>query len=555
MSFLPRTLRPHTVSLADGFALPDGRLLLLLLVGLAAAAWPSLSSLLPLAAGDTPLSFVPLVPVVGTYFLWRGLTLHELRQATRDTFLDGIALSILLAAAALLLVVLPAVMSWDYWLSRFDIPGLVILLAALLVGAWGIPALTRLWPALLYFLLAWPLPYLLIDNTIIPLTTRWTAQAVRALAPLLPLGIRPAHDLYTLVVPYRGHEVLLTVAQACAGVNGTVGLAIIALPVAAVARGDWELRAAWLGLGLILSWIMNILRILLLAAATAMWGAGPVMKFLHPEAGVVLFALSFLLLLLMGPLLQVDLSPLARRPSRAKRRPEWWKPRHLLLLAALLVGAWAAEGNLSQFTWLSTASLPAVSLRQSRDVMSVPPGWRVQRAGSISGWKSLFGPSTVSSVMTLQGKNGQNVLVQAILTKDISAFDTYGVENCYVFHGDTLRQVRRVLLGSGLTGTLIDFSTASGDMSTVYWLQPVSTPNGTYHERIALIADARSRRLPRDVPNAPIASDPLSGFAGKVAQLLSPWVGGHAGPTYNSVNAELQALAADVIAQERSTSK
>src|SRR5205085_6116993 len=182
-------------------------LLVLLLLGVAVAGWPSFSALLPLAGGDTPVSFVPLVPLMGAIFLLRRFSYARITSHPRDGFVDSIVLLLLCGAVVVVLLLLPVVMSWDYWLTRLDMPGVVLLLTALVVAAWGLPGLAQLGPALLYLLLAWPLPYLVIYNHIIPPLTDVTALATRIVASHLPLlGLRAnPQDAYTLLVPFQGH--------------------------------------------------------------------------------------------------------------------------------------------------------------------------------------------------------------------------------------------------------------------------------------------------------------------------------------------------------------
>src|SRR5438552_3471082 len=82
-------------------------LLLALLLGVAAAGWPSFSALLPLAGGDTPVSFVPLVPLMGAVFLVRRFSYAQIRSRPRDGFVDGIVLLLLCGAVVVVLLVLP----------------------------------------------------------------------------------------------------------------------------------------------------------------------------------------------------------------------------------------------------------------------------------------------------------------------------------------------------------------------------------------------------------------------------------------------------------------
>src|SRR5205085_9288480 len=102
-------------------ALAERGLLAAILLAVAVVGWPSIRGLLALADGDTPVSFVPLVGLIGVAGLLYRADGERLRSQHRDTFLDGLALVVLLGAATVVLYLLPATLSWDYWLASLDI--------------------------------------------------------------------------------------------------------------------------------------------------------------------------------------------------------------------------------------------------------------------------------------------------------------------------------------------------------------------------------------------------------------------------------------------------
>jgi hypothetical protein len=283
------------------------------------------------------------------------------------------------------------------------------------------------------------------------------------------------------------------------------------------------------------------------------------MTVLHPTVGLALFALSFALLLALAPRCHLDIGAPWRTRAAAdngeKRPARAWGWRRLTMMLLIVSGAALAESNLQQFDWLSDSSLPTAGLTNPHELFHAPPGWHVTGADTVTGWAPFFGPSTVSAVMTVATPGQSSVGVQAILTRDESAFSTYGVENCYTFHGYQLQAVRRTPLGNGVTGTLIDFRVQGQPASALYWIQPVRTPKGLYHQRIVLITDGGRRslrlaNLPRKIA-APGIVQPVQGLATAIAGFLSPWIGGNGGPAYTASNLELQALGQAVIARER----
>jgi hypothetical protein len=206
------------------------------------------------------------------------------------------------------------------------------------------------------------------------------------------------------------------------------------------------------------------------------------------------------------------------------------------------------ENDLNQSRWVSEATLPRVGLARPADLFSTPAGWRLMDVTPMDSWRSLFGPSTVAAVMDVMSPSQTHIGVQAILTRDAGTFTTYGVENCYIFHGYTLQGVHRVALGNGVIGTVVDFRD-SARAATLYWLQPVQTPQGLFHERIELIADAAPRvaRLQTAVQGSPLQRAAIA-----MLDLLSPWSSDKsADPAYQDMNEQLQDLGQAVVAQER----
>jgi hypothetical protein len=97
-------------------------------------------------------------------------------------------------------------------------------------------------------------------------------------------------------------------------------------------------------------------------------------------------------------------------------------------------------------------------------------------------------------------------------------------------------------------GTVVDFRD-SARAATLYWLQPVQTPQGLFHERIELIADAAPRvaRLQTAVQGSPLQRAAIA-----MLDLLSPWSSDKsADPAYQDMNEQLKDLGQAVVAQER----
>jgi hypothetical protein len=94
------------------------------------------------------------------------------------------------------------------------------------------------------------------------------------------------------------------------------------------------------------------------------------------------------------------------------------------------------------------------------------------------------------------------VLADVINTGKLQAFSDFGIEACYRFHGYSTEGVKRVDLGNGVVGTVLNWSDPDGlAWTTVYWLWAVREGSGLRYERVVLLLN--------DSNAARVASPPL----------------------------------------------
>jgi hypothetical protein len=226
----------------------------------------------------------------------------------------------------------------------------------------------------------------------------------------------------------------------------------------------------------------------------------------------------------------------------------------LVVLGTILGFCGLVESNLNQFGWLSEASLPRIGTTSAQDLMKVPPGWRMVGSEPLDGWQPLFGPASISKLLVLQGPEKPLVFVQAVLSRDLGDFTTYGVEQCYLFHGYTLQTVQHISLGNGVTAALVDFQVASGSRAvSLYWIQPVQTPSGLYHERIVVGTDVEAFQAMSSlhIPRAGVASPIVAKLGDSLIDFFSPWGSANVAPPFRLANRYVEWLSQSVIAQER----
>ena len=121
---------------------------------------------------------------------------------------------------------------------------------------------------------------------------------------------------------------------------------------------------------------------------------------------------------------------------------------------------------------------------------------------------------------TAQFRRGPfTIWLDAIVSPDLGALDSYTLAHCYAFHHFHVRLARRVDLGNGVVGQAFVYETRAATWHAVAWEWPVVHAGGSVeHERIVLLASSRTRPLPRRVR----ASSPLAGPVLSVENAAAP---------------------------------
>jgi exosortase/archaeosortase family protein len=475
------------------------------LVGVTLAAYHyTLSSLLQTINFDTPLAYLGLVPVIAGalgYALGRA---GGPEPAIHDRQLDYIIGVPLIAIAWAINEFLPSSQSVLFWVRRMDLVSLPFFVAGAVAILFGTRVLWRQKVAICYLFLAWPWPYTTFLLGTLNGFTSLTVSGLTAALRIVHLGA-PVHaadgetGLFQIV--HHGQAFPVSVATACSGVDGMVGFFLVGAALLAIVHGPWLRKALWLAVGLVLLWATNLGRLLLIFWAGKNWGEHVALKILHPIAGLIIFNIGvvFMLLLLRPFGLRLGrVNPGTPTAKRAPRSPKnsGQKAQPVFAATALVavVGAVLMVNNtsLKSFDIVAGASgdarLPSFLVDPA-----APAGWAPIFTTEYIQNKSLFGNSSRWFRYTYFDRGGGDlsatvpVIADVINANGFRGFGAYGVEACYDFHGYSLRDLARVSLGGGITGEALSYSTPTdGDWSIVYWVWPVKTGTQTRYERIIL---------------------------------------------------------------------
>ena len=441
-----------------------------ILLFLVVANWYSLLQLGSYALGDTPVAFVAAVPLLAGYLMVHDWRARRAGEEQTDLFFDGVVFLALFIVCAVLLFVLPARLSWYYWLQRLDLLVLPLFAVALVFLFSGLGGISAVRSALLFLFLVWPYPLVLASQVLGPALVFLSGivglLVVKGLG--LPVAVSAADP--TRFVGTGAQRFTIVLAETCSGMNAMLGFLVIGLPLVLVWSGPRSRKVGWLATGMLAALASNLVRVgLLLYLATTM-GVDIALGTVHPFLGAVLFAMVFLGMLgvarffgigFRGPE-SLRVSKSSRAGGRAGLAPRLWVAG--LASAVLAVG----QTTLAQFGPLNDDSLPAVPVGESWMLLPEMPGW-VREWRPATDWQDLFGRDS-QSLVALYRKGNASMVVQYVVAADKGALDRYSPEQCDLYHGGRLLGVSTVDIGHGIWArfvhTQLDRGEGQGEVSS-----------------------------------------------------------------------------------------
>ncbi len=517
---------------------------------------------------DTPLAYLGMVPIIAVLI---ALAVPRNRSGPdiQDRELDHIIGVPLVIGCTLAIWLLPQRMSTVYWDDRLDLPVLPIFLFGVLVLLFGLREAWRYRVPVGYLFLAWQLPYTMLIDHAVDASTTLTIKSLAAVLQVFPFA-RPTPggdgSLFHIgATAASGFDV--SIASACAGVNSMVGFLVVGIAFLTVTRrrrpagsGGSSAGSAvrrkllWLGFGLVLVWVFNLGRLLLVLAVGRQWGETVAIDGLHPYVGFLVFVVAVALAARALPLFDLE-TTVGRRPASALPRGHRW-PRRLatssrvrggwrlgastVALGALVIGGF--DGGFSRY------ELTAGSLGQPRvsgfDQSPVTFGGSIPAAPQSFEWvRRYFGDSSTWHRYTYPAVAGDEVIADVIDAGSLSPFNTYNVQACYAFHGYPFSPQRRVDLGGGIVGFVLDYQQPEQRVTwnVVYWVWKIRATKGERYERVVLLRPSTSRgeALTRITSAPPVQSSPFRGVGYSNTS-------GHAAPA-NPARTELIALARQAV--------
>jgi exosortase/archaeosortase family protein len=461
----------------------------------------SLLTLVKSVGLETPLAYVGLAPLIALVLAGLRARVSKPELPIYDRQVDYIIGVPLLAVAVIVNTVFRSRMSTMFWVWRVDMFSLPFFVAGAVCVVFGVRTAWRQKAAIAFLFLAWPYVYQVLLLRFLNQLTSTTLAGVRSATGLIPVAKSvPGSDGSLFQVTHAGRPFQISVASACAGVNGMVGFLLVGAAFAVIVRGPLLRKVLWLAGGVTLLWAINVGRILFIFWTGRMWGEDVAIDVFHPFIGLVTFSGGVVLMVLSlrffglridGALLEPPTADATEGDGRVKHSHLIAVPRvRWALLVVGLVGLPLAilNSNLKSFDLVADA-LGEPRLASFSDYPAVPDGWEAHLSDRYDWAKPYFGASSswlrytlspgTSSQLQLQ--SSEPVVADVISTSDLQSFSTYGVEACYRFHGYKLRDLAQVDLGGGIKAQSLSFYNPklAQDWTVLYWVWPVQTEQGT----------------------------------------------------------------------------
>ncbi|MCE5313303.1 MAG: exosortase/archaeosortase family protein [Nitrospiraceae bacterium] len=228
-----------------------------------------------------------LVPLIAGYFLYQRL------PAIFATAARPANSGALVIALAVVMYVLGNVGA-EYFTQRVS---MVILLIGLVIYSFGYEVFKKMALPLGYLFLMVPLPYIVYDSFAFPLKIFVTKVSVIALKLM---GIIVLREGNIIMFP----NIVLEVADACSGMRSMVSL--LALSVAIAFVGNFSSAKKWMIVlaAVPVAIITNALRVIITGLLAQFWGAAAAEGFFHEFAGLVVFGLAMVMLIVFAAVLR-----------------------------------------------------------------------------------------------------------------------------------------------------------------------------------------------------------------------------------------------------------
>jgi exosortase/archaeosortase family protein len=532
-----------------------------IIVATVAAYHFTLASMFDFLRLDTPLAYLPLLPLfcVGIAIITARRYQFAKRpiQDRQIDFLVGIPMVVL---ALLLITLAPVIASTYYWSDRADVVSMALFAAGATIIGYGITWMWRLKASFIFLLLMWPALYLHLMSGVMQRFTDVTNSALARIVQHVPLGTTLGANPGDLIVTVpHGAPLTISIVTACSGANSVLGFALIGGAILTVMGGGRGRKLLWWITGMALAFALNIVRLTSIIFLAHIGHPSLALGGYHAVIGLVLFAVVVLVMLWALPLFGLHykeqvkdkISVAAKAAAAAASRPRGWTRKRKVatgIVVALTAVVALADHGLQPYAAFDDGSgSPTVKPFGAASAMK---GWTIQAIAQYPWVTQYFGQNSTWYRYTVVRPGVSNVsYADVVLTDDKGSLDAYNLLNCFLFHNYDIRTSEKIDLGNGVYGLLLNYTDPATNTkwATVSWAWPVTNKGETFYERIALT----SSPLQGTSVQPGVAQPQGFGIQDLLLDLLNGVSGGHndpkAAPLFKSVDSALQGEAGSLV--------
>ncbi|MEM0154332.1 MAG: exosortase/archaeosortase family protein [Methanothrix sp.] len=186
-------------------------------------------------------------------------------------------------------------LSFLFQTYRIDALLFPILLSSFALILFGPEGLNKLKPAVIFSIFASPLILMPLLN----LSGVWTSVNAYFVFSILKLFGVPVLSHGLAIISASGSSI--SIASTCADIAAFVAMLLFLIPIAYLYEGNIGKRTAWVASGIILLFVLNILRMSLIALVWAYYGLSSALNTIHLFIGQLLFDITLIVMILLAP--------------------------------------------------------------------------------------------------------------------------------------------------------------------------------------------------------------------------------------------------------------
>lgn len=401
-------------------------------IWIATSILPVLPLTMPLwqsALADTPYAFLVWIPVFS--FFWAAWSLLQTTSYNDDVELNGIVgiPTILLIGSILLFAVKgnPAVfigqsiglLFWPLW---------ALSLAWLI---FGLGSTRRLIRPLAYLFLTWSPLYSFIVNFSNPPLEAISNVGMHGLTRVIS-WIQAMSINGNYLILHGGTWVPVQVSTVCSGSDSFLAMVILLPIILVLFQGSWLKKIVMIVIAGFLTILMNLLRLFTLVFALHYAGSNFTFGILHPILGFILFIVSIVILSIIGKI--IGLKSHAMTFTKALKTPGTFHALIVLLITIVLtVALWPL------YFWTAGSYSNPINVSTNKLSLLMPQvtGYERNLLGNYNE-DAVLGPGSYGTAYAYSNIKGDYAMGEEWWTYNLNTLLSYGVNNCLLFHGDTI---------------------------------------------------------------------------------------------------------------------